>query len=996
MRNALILLAIALFAIGTHAQKTTQGTLYAVGKSGGELGSVPLKDTRVTASISGFIARVNVRQEFTNSFTEPIEAVYVFPLSQNGAVDNMTMTVGTRTIRGTIMKREEARQVYETAKNAGQTASLLDQERPNIFTQAVANIMPGESVIIDISYVENLKYEDGQYEFVFPMTVGPRYIPGSVSDANKIAPPAAATRAGHDISIQVNLNAGVPVEAIRSSSHDITQTNLSPESANVSLTSEKTIPNKDFILRYDVSGKRLEDGILTHRSERGGFFTLMLQPPDMPRSEDRTPKEIVFVLDTSGSMNGFPIEKAKEAMMLSLDGLYPEDTFNLITFAGDTEILFDAPVAATQGNLEKAKAFLASREGNGGTEMMTAIKAALKPSDSQEHLRIVCFMTDAMIGNDDEIIAEIQRHSKARVFSFGIGQSVNRTLLDRMAEAGKGEVEYVSLEDDGSKAAKRFYERVRSPMLTDISIDWNEMPVSDVYPAKLGDLFSAKPVIVNGRYTKGGNGTIKLRGKLAGQDYVREIPVTLPETETANDVLATLWARKRIDQLSNEALNSTNAAEINEQITNLGLEFRLLTSFTSFVAVEETIKNTNGTPTRVDVPVEVPEGVDREATLGNAYKKWISNDVGYIISKEERKGFPATGGGVGSGSGNGTGTGTGYGIGSGNGTGGGGGGGNTNSPALPPSPPQVQGANSIQEVVTVTAESQVVVNASSSSIGTTVSQSSSDTTVATTISSQQVAALPKGTNFTSLLTMAPGVRAQALGGGFSIDGASGYENTFVIDGSEVTNFRTGTTNRSNDEPILGRAQVVAEPVYAEELVRRKVKGTVEVTVTVDRFGMIETAKAVSGPKELRESAEAAAMLSKFSAPTVDGKPVRLKGTIAYEFAPDEDVTVRIKGMASQPPTSAESRELKVGEKLHVMLFRLYSGTPTESDKALVNNSRIEITVRTKNGVDPGRLEKAGMENIQPAGKGSFTGTIEVKRLSHLTDIGDIKLVLPRF
>lgn len=983
MRNVLILLAIALFSINIFGQTTTEGTLYAVAKSGSELGSVPLKDTKVSASISGFIARVNVRQEFTNSFTEPIEAVYVFPLSQNGAVDNMTMTVGTRVIRGTIMKREEARQVYENAKNAGQTASLLDQERPNIFTQAVANIMPGESVIIDISYVENLKYEDGQYEFVFPMTVGPRYIPGSVTDASKISPPVAASRAGHDISISVNVNAGVPIESLRSSSHEITQTNPSPESANVSLATEKTIPNKDFILRYDVSGKRLEDGILTHRGDRGGFFTLMLQPPDMPRVEDRTPKEIVFVLDTSGSMDGFPIEKAKEAMMLSLDGLYPEDTFNLITFAGDTEILFDAPVVATQGNLEKAKAFLASRDGNGGTEMMAAIKAALKPSDSQAHLRIVCFMTDAMIGNDDEIIAEIQRHSKARVFSFGIGQSVNRSLLDRMAEAGKGEVEYVALEDDGSKAAKRFYERVRSPLLTDISIDWNGVPVTDVFPAKLGDLFSAKPVIVNGRYTKGGSGTIKLRGKLAGQDYVREIPITLPETETANDVLATLWARKRIDQLSNDALNSTNPTEINRQITNLGLEFRLLTSFTSFVAVEETIKNTNGTPTRVDVPVELPEGVNPDTTLGKVYRNWISNDVGYIITKEERKAFsgngigPGTGGRMGSGSGSGSGSGQGSGIGSGS-----------------AAPPQIQGqqqtVNASQTMVNVTATTEVV-QVSPSAVSTDA------TTVNTTITSQQVAALPKGTNFVSLLKMSPGVRAQALGGGFSIDGSSGSENTFVIDGAEVTNFRTGAVNRnSNDDLIFGRAEVVAEPVYSEDLIRRKITGKVEVAITVDRRGIIETAKATSGPKELREAAEAAAMLSKFSAPIVDKKPVRLKGSIEYEFKPGESVTVKVRGMASQPLSSTEARELKTGEKLHVMLFRLYSETGSESDKAMVKDGKVEITVNAKKDIDVEKLTKSGMVDIRPAGNGRFIGMIEVKRLDQLADIGDVILVLPHF
>ncbi len=614
MRNALFLLCVALFTIGTSAQETTQGALYAVGKKGVELGACPLKNTNVRADISGFIARVRVVQEFENSFTEPIEAVYTFPLSQNSAVDDMTMKIGERIIRGKIMKREEARKVYETAKAEGKTAGLLDQERPNIFTQAVANIMPGEKVVIEISYVETLKYEDGSYEFVFPMTVGPRYIPGSVKDASKIKPTYAAERTGHDISVEVNLNAGVPVEEIRSGSHEIVQLNQNPANVKITLKSEKTIPNKDFILRYDVSGKRIEDAMLTHRSGRGGFFTLMLQPPDRFASEDVTPKEIVFVLDTSGSMSGFPIEKAKEAMKMSLDGLYPGDTFNLITFAGDTSVLFEKPVPATRANLERAQAFLESRAGGGGTEMMKAIKAALDPSDSQSHVRIVCFMTDGYVGNESEIIAEVQKHPNARVFSFGIGSSVNRFLLDKMAEAGRGEVEYVSLEDDGSKAAKKFHERVRTPLLTDISIDWNGLPVADVYPGRLSDLFSAKPVILHGRYTKAASGAIKLKGKVAGQPYERDIAVNFPESDPANDVLATLWARTRIDDLTSkgyaEAQPETGVKKTDETITSLGLEFRLMTQFTSFVAVEERVVNQNGKPVTVEVPVAVPEGVD--------------------------------------------------------------------------------------------------------------------------------------------------------------------------------------------------------------------------------------------------------------------------------------------------------------------------------------------------------------------------------------------------
>lgn len=685
MRKALFLLWISVCAAVAFGQDITQGTLFASGAKGRQLGACPLKNTAVDVEISGFVARIRVVQDFENTFAEPIEAVYTFPLSQNSAIDDMTMTVGTRTIRGKVMKRDEARKVYETAKADGQTASLLDQERTNIFTQSVANIMPGESVKIEISYVETLKYEEGEYEFVFPMTVGPRYIPGSVVDAAKISPPIAATRAGHDISINVSLNAGVPVESIRSTSHDVDQLNYSPASAKVNLKGETTIPNKDFILRYDVTGKRIEDALIAHRSARGGFFTLVLQPPDKIASEDRTPKEIVFVLDTSGSMSGFPIEKAKEAMKLSLDGLYPEDTFNLITFAGDTHVLFDGPVPATQGNIEMAREFLDSRRGSGGTEMMKAIKAALAPSGSKEHLRIVCFMTDGYVGNEDEIVAEIQRNSGARVFSFGIGSSVNRALLDKMAEAGRGEVEYVSLTDDGAKAAKRFYERVRSPLLTDLSIEWNGMPVADVYPSKLTDLFSAKPVIVKGRYLRGAKGTIKLKGTFAGSPYERNIDVTLPEAEAANDSLASLWARQRIDELSSDALNAKEPLKIHKQITDLGLEFRLMTQFTSFVAVEEKIVNQNGNPVKIEVPVEPPDGVDMTKAGGRIAKDADGgvarlNQTGYFslsgaasqsvsvdasVSVVTKSGKSKRVRSKSSGSGSGTGSGSGYGSGSG-------------------------------------------------------------------------------------------------------------------------------------------------------------------------------------------------------------------------------------------------------------------------------------------------------------------------------------------
>ncbi len=635
--------------VSAQDQKITQGTLQVVDSAGNAKAVCPLKHTDVKAQISGFLSRVTVTQEFENPFKEKIEAVYTFPLPQNAAVDDMTMMVGDRTVRGKILRREEAQAVYEAAKNNGQTASLLAQERPNIFTQSVANILPGEQIKITISYVETLKYEDGSYEFVFPMVVGPRYVPGNatgaqstgfspdtdrVPDASRITPqPApAGMRAGHDISIDLMLDAGVPIDALNSKTHEVVIERADERRVHVALKDQATIPNKDFILRYDVAGKQISDALLTHSTGHSGFFTLILQPPERVTAEDVTPKELVFVLDTSGSMSGFPIEKAKETMKLALDNLYPYDTFNLITFSGDEHILFPEPVPATKENLAKAQAFLETRQGGGGTEMMKAIKASMDPSDKSDHVRIVCFMTDGYVGNDMEIIGEVQKHPNARVFAFGIGSSVNRFLLDGMAKYGRGEVEYVGLNDDGSAAAKRFHERIRNPLLTDISIDWNGMTVSDVYPKTMPDLFGAKPVILSGKYSGNGKGVIRLKGKMSGRDFVREIPVDFSSTEQ-HDVLATLWARNRVDDLMSQDFNGAQRGamkdDVKQAITQLGLDYRLMTQFTSFVAVEEMIMTDGGQPRRVDVPVEVPEGVNRDAIFGERNDFSVNAGRGY-------------------------------------------------------------------------------------------------------------------------------------------------------------------------------------------------------------------------------------------------------------------------------------------------------------------------------------------------------------------------------
>ncbi len=626
VRAVVVCLFIGLLTVSAFPQqqqqnsKTAEGALHVVDKEGRDTGLCPLKNTFVRAEISGFLSRVTVTQTFQNPFNEAIEAVYTFPLPNDAAVDDMTITVGERVVKGRIMERKLAQEVYEKAKQEGKVAALLMQQRPNIFTQAVANITPGAEIKVVISYVETLKYADDGYEFRFPMTIAQRYIPSTVEpeDAARISPESMA-RPGHTISLEMEIDAGVSIENIASNTHEIAVSQFSASRFAVKLRNDAEIPNRDFVLKYKTAGTKIEDAILAHKDKNGGFFTLILQPPDKILPQDTTPKEIVFVLDTSGSMSGFPIEKAREAMKLTLDNLNPYDTFNLITFAGETRILFKAPVPATPENLARARKLLDEVESDGGTEMMKAIKAALKPSDSQQHVRIVCFMTDGVVGNEAEIIAEVKKYSNARVFAFGIGSSVNHYLLDEISREGRGEVEYVSPSDDGSAAARRFYERIRNPLLTDVTLEFQGIRTAEIFPQRIPDLFDVKPVVAVGRYEQGGRGKVILRGMMQGQPFSREIEVDFPEQNARNDVLATLWARRKIadltrQNLSNGSGGSSNSSsrdgqksvtknDLEQAIMNLGLEFRLLTPFTSFVAFDEQLV-TDGTQTlKVEVPV---------------------------------------------------------------------------------------------------------------------------------------------------------------------------------------------------------------------------------------------------------------------------------------------------------------------------------------------------------------------------------------------------------
>src|SRR3989449_2537706 len=458
------------------------GALDAIGPGGKPLGACPLRHTEVAVEISGFVARVTVTQLFASRFTEPVEALYSFPLSDRAAVDAMSMRTGERTIHGEIKRREEARRIYEAARKAGQVAALLDQERPNIFTQTLANLIPGATVEIRIEYVEPLVFRDGTFEFSFPTVVGPRFIPGAptghagtgwapdtarVPDASRITPPVTpeGTRAGHDIAIAVDIDAGVPILDVVSPLHEIDVERPEANKARVHLRDQAEIPNRDFVLRYEVAGDEVRSGYLAHRDGEGdGYVTFVLLPPKRVTSETAAPKEMIFVIDRSGSQAGLPLEKAKETMRWILDHMNPNDTFQVVDFGNTANVLFPTPQPASPEMKRQARAHIDALEANGGTMMAEAVRTVCSLPAHANRLRVVTFMTDGYIGNDFEVIDLVRSlRGTSRWFSFGAGNGVNRFLLEGLARAGGGEVDYILLNDSGEAGAQRLYRRIAPP-----------------------------------------------------------------------------------------------------------------------------------------------------------------------------------------------------------------------------------------------------------------------------------------------------------------------------------------------------------------------------------------------------------------------------------------------------------------------------------------------------------------------------------------------------
>lgn len=598
------------------------------------LDRLPLKDTSVQIDVSGVIADVTVVQTYRNEGTRPINARYVFPASTRAAVYGMRMKIGDQVIVAKIKEREKAQQEFDQAKQEGKSASLLEQNRPNVFSMNLANMMPGEQVEIELRYTELLAPTDGIYEVVFPTVVGPRY--SSENDSANESSKSKGTRwvkspyfaegkkPSSKLHISTRISAGVPIQDLSCPSHQVFPQWQNPTVAQVAL--DDTDPfqgNRDFVLRYRLAGEQIVSGLLLYQGQDENFFLYMAQPPARVANDEIPPREYIFVVDVSGSMDGFPLDTSKTLLRDLIGKLKPTDLFNVVLFAGDARILSPNSLQANQQNISRAISLLEEQRGGGGTELLAAVKEAMT-LPRQEHVsRSVVLVTDGYVSGEAGVFDYIRENlNQTNVFAFGIGSSVNRYLIEGVAKAGMGEPFVVSDQTEAPTVADKFREYIQTPLLTDIQVRSIGFDTYDVHTTHLPDLFALRPVILFGKWRGSPSGTLELTGKTGRGDYVTRLDVAGVQPEESNRALRYLWARSRIAELSDYGSSETDPERIST-ITSLGLKYNLLTQYTSFIAVREMISNAGGSAEDVDQPLPLPVGVSNLAVGSEPEIIWL-------------------------------------------------------------------------------------------------------------------------------------------------------------------------------------------------------------------------------------------------------------------------------------------------------------------------------------------------------------------------------------
>ena len=583
--------------------------------------SAPLVSTDVVFQVSGPIARARVIQTFQNPRADWYEGVYVFPLPENAAVDRLRLRVGERLVEGEIRERAAARQVYAEASRSGRRAALLDQERPNIFTASVANIGPGETIVVELEYQQTLRYDGNRFSLRFPMVVGPRYNPAGplrVSDSDRIAPPVLrpGSEAGRQnpVSIRVELEAGFALAGLQSPYHRVDVQSPSASRRIVALADGPVPGNRDFELTWSPAAGEVPQAAWFVEEKQGRHYGLLMVLPPAPGKGVRLPREVIYVLDTSGSMAGTSIRQAREALSLALSRLTPQDRFNVIEFNSYAQALFTEPRTADAEAVRRAMRWVEGLEARGGTEMAAALKLALRGDEASAHVRQVIFLTDGAVGNEEELFKLIKaRLGDARLFTVGIGSAPNSHFMTKAAQLGRGTFTYIGRVEEVKSKMGELFAKLETPVLHSLEVKWPDAARAESWPARIPDLYAGEPLVVAAALAKL-EGEVVLSGERDGERWQARVPLTQGSTGSG---VGSLWAREKVASLMDRLREGGQEEEIKAEVIQLASAHRLVTKYTSFVAVDKTpARPATDALKSAAVPTLLPEGWEYDKVFG--------------------------------------------------------------------------------------------------------------------------------------------------------------------------------------------------------------------------------------------------------------------------------------------------------------------------------------------------------------------------------------------
>ena len=613
--------------------RVTEGTLLWRTSQEATPEPAPLVETDVTIRVTGPVARAAVRQAFTNPSSEWAEGIYVFPLPEDAAVDHLRMRVGDRVIEGVIRERAAARATYEKARQDGTHASLVEQERPNVFTTSLANIPPAASIVVEIEYQHVVRYDDGRYHVRFPMVVAPRYMPGAplstpptgtgwspdtdeVPDASRISPPVRHPSQGpiNPVRLTVDIDAGVPVQDVVSPYHHIRTVATASTRYEVTLADGPVPADRDFELVWRA-GTTTPAAAMFTESTGGDVFALLTVVPAVPdaTTTSRLPRELIFVIDTSGSMAGTSIEQARSALSLALGRLQPTDTFNVIEFNHRTDVLFPAARPADAANLQLAQRWVGALRANGGTEMLPALLAALDGREHPERVRQVIFLTDGAVGNEERLFAAIrERLGDSRLFTIGIGSAPNGHFMREAARHGRGTFTSIGSVTEVRAKMDALFRKIESPVLTDLRLELGG-PAIEMFPDRLPDLYAGEPVVVALKTASPPSHAV-LHGRLGDAEWRQDIVL---RTAAEHSGIAVQWARAKIAVLLDTPSTGVDAEATRTAVIDVALRHHLVTRHTSLVAVDVTPARPGDAALRTHaLETNLPAGWQYEAVFG--------------------------------------------------------------------------------------------------------------------------------------------------------------------------------------------------------------------------------------------------------------------------------------------------------------------------------------------------------------------------------------------